>query len=94
MVCIWCHERRSIDRDAMIMLSIAVTFHKASMSEHHLFYAEVDESAKLNDGGGLTDEDEDIQLVWVPKSSALEWVAQQEIGDSKTMVAMLWHQQM
>jgi len=59
-----------------------------------LFYAEVNESTKLNDGGGLTDEDEDIELVWIPKSSALEWVAQQEIGDSKTIVALLWHQRL
>ena len=57
-----------------------------------LFYAEVDESCKVNDGGGLLDEDEDIELIWVPRSEALQWIANQEIGDSKTIVAMLWHQ--
>jgi ADP-ribose pyrophosphatase len=57
-----------------------------------LFYAEVDEHCKMHDGGGLTDEDEDIQLVWVPRAEAIEWVDKQEIGDSKTIVAMLWHQ--
>ncbi|MBK9103999.1 MAG: NUDIX hydrolase [Saprospiraceae bacterium] len=56
-----------------------------------LFYAEVDESCKINDGGGLLDEDEDIELIWVPRSEAVQWIASQEIGDSKTIVAMLWH---
>jgi ADP-ribose pyrophosphatase len=58
-----------------------------------LFYAEVDETLKLHNGGGLLQEDEDIQLVWVPKSKAKEWLAQQAIGDSKTTIALLWHNQ-
>jgi len=53
-----------------------------------LFYAEVDESSKINNGGGLQDEDEDIQLVWVPKKEALEWLAEQSIGDAKTIIAI------
>jgi ADP-ribose pyrophosphatase len=59
-----------------------------------LFYAEVDESCRLNDGGGLLDEDEDIQLIWVPRAEAITWLGQQKIGDSKTLVALMWHQQM
>lgn len=58
-----------------------------------LFYAEVDESSRLNNGGGLLNEDEDIELVWVPKSAANEWLSQQAIGDSKTIIALQWHQQ-
>jgi hypothetical protein len=59
-----------------------------------LFYAEVDDSCRLNDGGGLLDEDEDIQLIWVPRAEAITWLGQQKIGDSKTLVALMWHQQM
>jgi len=55
------------------------------------FYAEVDETSKVNNGGGLPDEDEDIQLVWVPKSEAMDWLARQPIGDAKTIVALMWH---
>jgi len=58
-----------------------------------LFYAEVNESTKINDGGGLLHEDEDIQLIWLPKSKALEWIAQQPVGDAKTIAALLWHMQ-
>ena len=56
-----------------------------------LFYAEVDESSRLHDGGGLLHEDEDIRLVWLPKSQVLEWIAQQPVGDAKTIAALLWH---
>ena len=53
-----------------------------------LFYAEVDESSKLHNGGGVLDEDEDIQLVWVPKKDAMNWIAQQNVGDAKTIIAI------
>ena len=56
-----------------------------------LFFAEVDESCRIHGGGGLLDEDEDIQLIWVPKAKAVEWISQQEIGDAKTILALLWH---
>jgi ADP-ribose pyrophosphatase len=58
-----------------------------------LFYAEVDDSMKINNGGGVHHEDEDIQLIWIPKSQAMEWLAKQSIGDAKTMIALLWHSQ-
>ena len=56
-----------------------------------LFYAEVDESSKLHHGGGLQDEDEDIELVWVPKKEARQWLQQQAIGDAKTIIAIQWN---
>jgi ADP-ribose pyrophosphatase len=56
-----------------------------------LFYAEVDETSKLHDGGGLLDEDEDIELIWIPKTEAIQWLAEQPIGDAKTIAAIQWH---
>jgi ADP-ribose pyrophosphatase len=53
-----------------------------------LFYAEVDESSKVHNGGGLLDEDEDIELIWVPKKDARQWLQQQSIGDAKTIIAL------
>ena len=55
-----------------------------------LFYAEVDESSKVHNGGGVLDEDEDIELVWVPKKEARKWLEQQAIGDAKTIIALTW----
>jgi ADP-ribose pyrophosphatase len=59
-----------------------------------LYYAEVDESVKVNEGGGLLHEDEDIEVIRLPRSEAMAWVASQPIGDAKTMIALLWHQQL
>lgn len=56
-----------------------------------LFYAEVNESTRETDGGGLLDEDEDIQLIWIPRGEAMSWISQQENGDAKTILALLWH---
>ena len=56
-----------------------------------LFYAEVDESSKSHNGGGVLDEDEDIELVWVPKKDAMNWIEQQNVGDAKTIIAIQWN---
>jgi len=53
-----------------------------------LFYAEVDESSKMHNGGGVLDEDEDIELVWVPRKDAMNWMEQQTVGDAKTIIAI------
>jgi ADP-ribose pyrophosphatase len=58
-----------------------------------LYYAEVDESVRVNGGGGLLHEDEDIEIVRLPKSETTALIADQSIGDAKTIIALLWHQQ-
>lgn len=58
-----------------------------------LYYAEVDESVKVNNGGGLLHEDEDIEIITLPRTEALAWLANQIIGDAKTIIALQWHQQ-
>lgn len=57
-----------------------------------LYYAEVDETTRVNEGGGLLHEDEDIQLVFVPKGETFAWLDNQVIGDAKTIIALQWHQ--
>ena len=56
-----------------------------------LFLAEVDESSKVNNGGGLKDEDEDIELIWIPRTEAMKWIEEQFIGDAKTIITLQWH---
>jgi hypothetical protein len=55
-----------------------------------LFYAEVDESSRVNDGGGVAHEDEDIEIVPVPRGEAMRWLATHDIGDAKTIIALQW----
>ena len=56
-----------------------------------IFMAEVDDSSKINEGGGLKDEDEDIELIWIPRKEAMQWILDQYIGDAKTIIALQWH---
>ena len=56
-----------------------------------IFIAEVDESSKENDGGGAKGEDEDIELLWIPKNDAQSWMEDQKVGDAKTIIALQWH---
>lgn len=56
-----------------------------------IFAAEVDELTKPGKGGGAKGEDEDIELIWIPRMKALQWIDDQKVGDAKTIIAMQWH---
>ena len=57
-----------------------------------IFFAEVDESSRVSNGGGAAGEDEDIELVWIPRAEAMKWMEEQVVGDAKTIIALQWHQ--
>lgn len=62
------------------------------MSERvHIYFATVTEADKVETGGGLLDEDEDIELVWIPRVESLDWIKKEAIGDAKTILALQWH---
>lgn len=56
----------------------------------HFFYAAVDESDRLEDGGGLDDEHEDIEVMEVPLARALAMIESGEIFDAKTIMLLQW----
>lgn len=56
-----------------------------------IFVADVNDSSKQNNGGGVEGEDEDIQLIRIPQREAEEWLQEQEVGDAKTIIAIQWH---
>jgi nudix-type nucleoside diphosphatase (YffH/AdpP family) len=56
-----------------------------------LFYAEVDDTCKINHGGGAAHEDEDTEIVKIPRQDAMMWIESQEVGDAKTILALQWH---
>lgn len=55
-----------------------------------LYYAEVDEANKINAGGGVAEEDEDIMTVGLSLPEALQQIRRGEIADAKTIVGILW----
>jgi|SRR5690606_35031852 len=54
----------------------------------HLFIAAYNEKMKVSDGGGLDEEQEDIQVLKVDFSKAWEMVQNGEIKDAKTIILM------
>ncbi|MEL6986992.1 MAG: NUDIX hydrolase, partial [Bacteroidota bacterium] len=54
----------------------------------HFFYAEVDSSMKVSEGGGIANENEDIEVIRVKAVELKEWMQQQKGLDSKTILAL------
>jgi len=55
-----------------------------------LFYAEADEETRRHVGGGLDQENEDIEVVDVGVEEAWQALDQGEIVDAKTIIALMW----
>lgn len=56
----------------------------------HLFYATVSASQKRSQGGGLVEEQEDIQMIKLPVSEIDNLIANGTIRDAKTMIGWMW----
>ena len=59
----------------------------------HFFVAEYDPSSRLNEGGGLAHEGEDIEVLELPLAQAMQMVADGRICDGKTIM-LLQHAQL
>jgi nudix-type nucleoside diphosphatase (YffH/AdpP family) len=56
----------------------------------HLYYIEVSPDQKVFEGGGLVEENEDIQIAEFSPTEAIRKVNQQEIVDAKTIIGIQW----
>lgn len=61
-----------------------------SSEKIYLYYAEVVDRYKVNDGGGLDSEGEDIQIVELPINEAIQMLDEGKIIDAKTIIALQW----
>jgi len=56
----------------------------------HCFAAIVDSSMRIEEGGGLADEHEDIEIVTLTLDEAMAMVTSGEISDAKTIIMLQW----
>ncbi|OQP85726.1 ADP-ribose pyrophosphatase [Rhizobium rhizosphaerae] len=56
----------------------------------HFFAALIEQEDRVTDGGGLAEEDEDIERVELPLDEALAMIATGEIRDAKTVILLQW----
>jgi nudix-type nucleoside diphosphatase (YffH/AdpP family) len=54
----------------------------------HFFVAEYDPSMRINDGGGVADEGEDIEVLELPIDQAFAMIADGRIADAKTIMLL------
>ena len=62
----------------------------AIMEHIHFFFAPVDLADRINGGGGLADEHEDIEVLELPLDEALAMIESGEICDAKTIMLLQW----
>jgi len=55
----------------------------------HLYYAQVTDQDKIETGGGLAHENEDLQVLELPLSDLMEQIESGTLTDSKSIVALL-----
>lgn len=56
----------------------------------HGFYAKVTDADRVADGGGLDDEQEDLEVIELSFAEAMEMVEAGEIVDAKTIMLLQW----
>jgi ADP-ribose pyrophosphatase len=61
-----------------------------SSEKIRLYFAEAAASDQTGTGGGVIREGEDICVESIPLARALEMIRTNEIGDAKTIIALLW----
>jgi nudix-type nucleoside diphosphatase (YffH/AdpP family) len=54
----------------------------------HYFTAEINETMKISDGGGLKEESEEIEVLEIPFEKALKMIYTGEIQDAKTIILL------
>ncbi len=58
----------------------------------HFFIAEYDDKMKVSEGGGLIDENEDIEILEIPFQKALHMINSGDIKDAKTIMLLQYAQ--
>jgi ADP-ribose pyrophosphatase len=83
-------EELGYEADRLVHVSSFYVSPGGSSERVHLYYAEVDASDRVGDGGGLPSEGEVIEIVVVSVDDLLAMVADGTIADAKTIVGALW----
>lgn len=60
----------------------------ASLEIVHLFWGEYDATTRVNAGGGLANEGEDIELLETPLDEAMRWIADGTVCDARTILTL------
>lgn len=88
-----CARREALEEAGCEIGELKLAFHcfmspGAVTERMHLFVATYDHASRVSKGGGLAEEGEDIEVLELPLTDALDRVAKAEIVDAKTILLL------
>ena len=83
-------EELGYECDRLVPISAFYVSPGGSSERVFLYYAEVDASDRVGDGGGVPAEGEAIELVAVGFDELLTMVRDGTVADAKTIIGALW----
>ena len=84
-----CLEETGYDVQNATLISTTYVSPGYSTERTFIYYAEVTNAQKVSDGGGISEETEEIELVVVPDTKLDELL--QTVADAKTLLALQWY---
>jgi len=83
-------EEIGFEVDDMLLIGTFFMSPGGSSERILLYYANVDQSTRVTDGGGSIEEGEDIRVVSMSVADAMDALAGQRIQDAKTIIGLQW----
>ena len=84
-------ETRVLDLYSLVQYSISFYTAVGFAGSHQtLYFAKIDDSMKIGEGGGV--DNENIEVVYLPRSEALDFINNPKVATtSGLMFAMMWY---
>jgi len=84
-----CAEEAGYEVDELYLIASPYVSPGITNERIHIYFAEVTSADRKHAGGGLADEQEDVQIISFPAESAAELVHQ--LVDAKSIIAVQWY---
>lgn len=85
-----CVEETGYKVSKLVPVSTMLASPGGTSERIFIYFGEVSQADRENDGGGIEDEGEDINVIEIPRADFLNQVLGREITDAKTIIAGYW----
>lgn len=85
-----CREETGYEPETASLVCVMHPSPAAVKERLHLFFAEVEDTMRKGEGGGLEDEHEDVETVEIPVGEARAMLESGAIRDGKTIILLQW----
>jgi ADP-ribose pyrophosphatase len=85
-----CMEETGYEVKSLEAISHYLTSPGYTSEQIMLYYAQVESESKTGDGGGKSEENEEITVSEIPFADCIKMVQEGRISDGKSVIALLW----